>query len=335
MSNYWSKSISMLSEETMQDLLTEVYENRGWKVKNMHRIDPRAENGADLEVRKDSELILIAVKDKPRTSDINQLQRLSLRNNEAKLIYVHSKPSTGGFAKEADRLQTKIMFLTGRDLHDFLIEGESVSYLQIAFRVHPLIAEYSDTLSIIWSCRKVKGFKESSRLDFENLYSFKKVIVKKRASVGVFALKFDDYVNSLLSIKVDEFPKILDNVFQDLDIVQRFAGFSLLDTVIEISNTTPHLLAHLWMLVSKRTYWNQYTLATDQMSSLEEVSDFTKKNWILPGLNAVGEAKNLSGNAIGFLSGVRDILENLSRSFRDLDVAIDWVWRDTPMKLPE
>lgn len=334
-SQYWEDPISMLDEDQLQELLTEVYMNEGWDVKNMHRIDPKSENGADLEIRRGSETILIAVKDKPRTKDVDQLRRLWSRRDEAVLIYVHSKPSTGGFAKESLQIENDIIFLTGKKLHDFFIENECISYLQLVFEVHPIVLEYSDALSVVWSNRKIVGSKESTRLDFENIYSLKKAVVKKRAAVGVFALKYDEIVNSMLTKDSKSFPGILDSVLSDLDIVQRFAGISLLDIVIHISRTTPHLLSRLWRLVIERTYWQEWAIMSERLNSAPEVSSFTRKYWVLPNINGVGESKFLGGNAIGFLSGVRDILESLSRSLRDLDVAIDWVWEKTPMKLPE
>lgn len=112
-SEYWTKVLNGLDEPHLQDILSEVYKNRGWEVKNMHRIDPKSEEGADLEIRKGTEKILVAVKYKPNKKDIDQLKTLWLRKAEAKLVYAYSTPSTGAFAKEADKLDGDIEFLTG------------------------------------------------------------------------------------------------------------------------------------------------------------------------------------------------------------------------------
>ncbi len=325
-SYYWEKTIHRLNEAQLQDLLTEVYESDGWDVKNMHRIDPRSENGADLELRKGQEKILIAVKEKPRSKDIEQLRKLGERKTEAKLVYAYSKPSTGGFAKVEDELNHNINFLHGKTLNDFLLEGKSISYLLSIFEVHPIILEYSYALSIVWECRHVNIPKKSTRNDMGNIYTLKQAVLKKRAAVSVFALKYDKYVNSFTAKDSKTFPGILDDVLGNLDLVQRFAGISLIDAFSDISRTTPHLLARLWNLVSQRSYWKQYTHETEKFSNVDEVREYTSKYWVLPSAGAIGEAKNLSGNAIGFLSGVRDILESLTRSLRDLDVAIDSVW---------
>ena len=63
---YWEEALRHLDEPKLQDLLTEVYKNKGFQVKNMHRIDPRSENGADLEMEKGPEKILVAVKTNPK-----------------------------------------------------------------------------------------------------------------------------------------------------------------------------------------------------------------------------------------------------------------------------
>ena len=101
---------------------------------------------------------------------------------------------------------------------------------------------------------------------------------------------------------------------------------------MDVVISTPYILAHLWNLVSQRTYWNEYTHFTNKLPNTEEVKKFTIYYWVLPSAKAIGEAKFLSGNAIGFLSGLKDILESLSRSLRDLEVAIDWVWSNTSIE---
>lgn len=323
---FWEKSILNMDEPKLQDIITEVYKNMGWQVKNMHRIDPRSENGADLEISRDKKLILVAVKDKPAKKDIDQLQRLYNRRKEAILVYVYSKPATGAFSAEEKKLSKNITFLHGEILHSFLIEGESISYLQSIFEIHPLIQEYSRALSMVWNNRNVRSPERFSKEDIQNLYSLKGAILKKRSGVAVFSLKYDDYVNSLISKKPEDFTKILDEVISNLNIVQRFAGVSLYDSFEEVANKAPYLFSLLWEIVSKRTYWRDYTHATEQYSDINKVSEFTAKYWVLPSKHAIGEASRLSENAIGFLSAIDDILRSITYAFRELDVAIDWLF---------
>ncbi|MEM0134048.1 MAG: hypothetical protein QXU18_02305 [Thermoplasmatales archaeon] len=323
---YWKTATLGMTESLLQEVLTEVFLTDGWEVKNMHKVDPKSENGADLELRKGMKKMLVAVKDKPKKSDIDQLMRLWKRRNEAELLYAYSKPSTGEFAKKEEQLRRDIRFLQGKELHDFLIEGESITYLKMIFQELPVIKEYSDALSIVWSCRDVVIQEKSPREDLQNIYSLKSDVMKKRAAVSVFALQYDRYVNSLLKKDSNNFPKILDHIIDNLDLVQQFAGTSLFKTFYDVSKTTPHLFSKLWKLLSQRTYWKDYTRSTKNKSDTKEVSEFTAKFWVLPNANGIGEAKALSENSMGFLSALHVILESLSRSFRDLDVAVDWIW---------
>lgn len=333
MSLYWEDALGILDESQLQDLLTEVFQNNGFQVKNMHRTDPKSENGADLEVRKGEETILIAVKEKPRKSDIEQMQRLWKRRSEASLVYAYIRPSTGDFAREEKKLSGDIKFLQGKGLHDFLLEGESLTYLRIIFEHHQIVKEYSDALSIFWSHRHVKIPEKFDRDDLLKLYSLKEAILKKRVGVGVFALKFDNYVNSLHIKNPKEFPKILDDSIENLNVVQIYAGISLLDMFRTIAETAPYLFSLLWRNVSQRTYWKQYTISTEKLPDTHSVSEFTAKYWVLPGDKAIGEAQLLSGNAIGFLSCLSKILESLASSLRVLDNAIDNLWMDSYCKV--
>ncbi len=55
----------------------------------MHQVDPSHENGADLEIGRGTEKILVAVKRNPKKSDIDQLRRLWHRKGEASLVYAY------------------------------------------------------------------------------------------------------------------------------------------------------------------------------------------------------------------------------------------------------
>ena len=94
----------------------------------------------------------------------------------------------------------------------------------------------------------------------------------------------------------------------------------------KVAEIDPYLFALLWKKISKRTYWNEYTQGTETLSDLDEVKEYTADYWVLPSRGAIGEAKSLSGNAIGFLSGLGDILKSLTNALREIDVAIDWTW---------
>lgn len=323
---YWEEALKHIDEPKLQDLLSGVYKNKGFQVKNMHQIDPRHENGADLEIKKGAEKILVAVKTKPKKSDIDQLRRLWNRRKEASLVYAYSGDSTGSFANEENKLTNDIKFLHGKQLHDFLIKGESIDYLQLIFEFRPLVEEYSKALALVWQCRRTT-IPESSKVDdLLSIYSLKQAVLKKRVAVSIVESNYDYYVNSTLNKNIEDFPRILDEEIKSLDRAQNYAAVSMYSAFNKVAEIDPYLFALLWKKISNRTYWNEYTQGTENLSDLDKVKEYTANYWVLPSREAIGEAKSLSGNAIGFLSGLGDILKSLTYALREIDVAIDWTW---------
>lgn len=331
---YWEEALKSIEEPNLQDLLSEVYNNKGFQVKNMHQVDPSHENGADLEIGRGTEKILVAVKRNPKKSDIDQLRRLWHRKGEASLVYAYSGDSTRAFANEESELSNDIIFLHGKLLHDFLISGESLNYLLRIFEFHPLVKEYSKSLSLVWRCRRTSIPKTLKSEDLLSLYSLKQAVLKKRIAVGIVFLNYDYYVNSILNKNNDEFPKILDNEIRSLDIAESYAAVSMLAAFKQVSEVAPHLFALLWNKISARTFWKEYTHLTEKLNEADEVSKFTARYWVLPSRGAIGEARSISGNAIGFLSGLHDILTALTNALREIDVAVDWMWDQCITHLP-
>lgn len=323
---YWEKALEEIDESKLQELLTNVYKNKGYQVKNMHRDDPRSENGADLVIVKGNEKILVAVKKNPKKGDIDQLNRLYNRKEEASLVYAYSGHSTGPFLEVENKLNNGIEFLTGKSLHDFLLMGESVDYLLLIFKFHPLVQELSNSLAIIWEHRKNMVPDIFKKEDLTLLYSLKQAVLKKRISVGIVSLRYDYYANSQLKKKIEEFPSILDEQIRSLDQAQRYSSSSMIEAFDKVANIAPHLFAILWNKVSMRTNWREYTHKTESLPDLRSVVNYTVEYWLLPYMYAIGEAGKLAGNAIGFLSGLDDILKSLTYALREIDVAIDWIW---------
>ena len=75
--------------------------------------------------------------------------------------------------------------------------------------------------------------------DLLQLYRLKQSILKKRVGVGVFSLKFDNYTNSLSTKVRKDFPKILDDTIENLDLVQTYACISLLESFQHVAKTAP------------------------------------------------------------------------------------------------
>ena len=323
---YWEKALEEIDESKLQELLSDVYKYKGYQVKNMHTDDRRSENGADLVIVKGNEKILVAVKKNPKKGDIDQLNRLYNRKEEASLVYAYSGHSTGPFLEVENKLNNGIEFLTGKSLHDFLLMGESVDYLLLIFKFHPLVLELSNSLAIVWEHRKNMVPETLKKEDLKFLYSLKQAVLKKRISVGIVSWRYDYYANSHLNKKTTEFPSILDEQTRSLDQAQVYSGSSMFVAFKEVAARAPHLFAILWNIVSMRTNWREYTHKTESLPDLRSVVNYTVEYWLLPYKYAIGEAGKLDGNAIGFLSGLDNILRSLTYALREIDVAIDWVW---------
>lgn len=324
MSEYSNVALELMTEEDLQEYLADVHSKMGYHVRNIHQVDPGSENGADLEIIGGSRSILIAAKVRPKKSDIPQMHKLLCRKREGDLIYAHSKQATETFEREARKAAKDIQFLRGNDLNEFLIKGECIGYMNRVFERHPLVREYSDCVSMMWSCRMNKSASKSMDLDQEYLWRLKDTVVKKRGAIGVIALIYDRTINSMDKKQPEDFPRLMNNILEDLDAAQTFTGTSLTDMFAETMREAPHILGRMWSKLRPRTYWNKFASGVEEFSNPEQVSLFASRYWVLPGPRSIGSAGKLHGGALGFLSGVRDTLESLSRSFRDLDEVIDW-----------
>lgn len=325
-SQYINAALVGLSEEELQDFLEFVFKKQRWLVRNLHQIDRSAENGVDLDLNRGGDRVLIAVKAKPKTKDIDQLERLAARHSEGRLEYVHSQPATERFRKKALSLSNVVFFLTGNELHDFLIRGECVSYVNRILETHPLLREYSDSLGLIWKYRKVSVPGSYDQNDLDHIYRLKDILVKKRAGIAQVFLHYDKTVNSLISPNQNDFSAILDDVLSDMDLVQQFAGGNLFSQFEHISDISPYILSLFWSKISPRTYWDQFTSISERLHTSESVSTLARRYWLLPNKESIGQARLLSSLSLGFLSGLHNSLESITAAFKSMDDVIDWIW---------
>ena len=105
------------SEEEIQEVLTLLYRERGYEVYNVHKVDRRGEEGADLECTRPGETdkILIAVKKKPQQKDIKQLNTLANRTVRTKIYVYIEEPSTS-FKKALQKVKDKVSFWNSEKL---------------------------------------------------------------------------------------------------------------------------------------------------------------------------------------------------------------------------
>jgi hypothetical protein len=88
----------LYSESELLEILTELFKEKGYDVYNIHKIDRRGEKGIDMECTRTAEnqKVIIAVKKKPKKSDIGQLQDFIKRQASSK-IYVYIEEPTSDF----------------------------------------------------------------------------------------------------------------------------------------------------------------------------------------------------------------------------------------------
>ena len=105
------------SEDELKTIIKLYYTERDYHVDDLHEADRRGEKGADLIVYKrgEAEKTAIAIKVKPKKSDIYQLQELSKRSERYKKYIYLKKPSTD-FYFEMGQYKDKVDFWDSRKL---------------------------------------------------------------------------------------------------------------------------------------------------------------------------------------------------------------------------
>lgn len=178
-------------EEKIHSLLTKFFEEGGYVVYNLHKIQRSEERGSDLIAEKNSSKIAIAVKLRPENKDRAQLWDLSRREEQEKW-YIYIKDPTPSFRKDMTNFE-KIKFLSKKGLNEylfnlnpymyisFLLDNQAFSYLLMKIR-HYLIKLYTeaernkgsatrldkDSFSILWRIKddtvafnKIFGFMQT------------------------------------------------------------------------------------------------------------------------------------------------------------------------------
>ncbi len=328
---YVLKTISCLSEAEAQHLVTDVYQNDGWTVKNVHERDPRFEEGADIIATRGTETCLIAVKKSPNKGDLEQVTRLATRGSEGKLLYIYLEEPTEPFRKEIARLDGPILFLGPQAFHKFLVQHESVSHLVNLFSNLLITNEVAFSVAQVWACRNVSTSVDSRQIgDIEAWWTIKDAVLKVRASLGVLATRWEDRLMGRRNVDPSEFEPTLRDVVEDLDYVQRYAGGQLAETFVRMRETRPDVLATLWKATRMRTYWIDFALPAEDLSSEQEVVDFARKDWIVPGTSHVQRSGRNLGTMRFFYSGLAGIVRQMAEILTDFDHGVELAWHHGP-----
>jgi gas vesicle protein len=107
----------LYSEAEILEVLTEIFRAKGYKVYNIHKIDRRGEQGVDMECTKpaENEKVILAVKKKPKKSDVGQLEEFAKRPSTSRIYVFIDEPSTA-FKNVMDGLKNRMSFWNAETL---------------------------------------------------------------------------------------------------------------------------------------------------------------------------------------------------------------------------
>lgn len=333
--DYVRAAMALLAEEEAQNLLQAAFEAEGWHITNVHRADPKHEMGADLDCERNGSRRLVAVKIKPRKEDIPQLETLATRASEGELFYAYFDDPTVHFRDKMKELDGTVVFLGPSALHHLFLANEVVDYLVFYFGVLPLARELAHSFSAIWQSREIVPAKAlGTNEELQSLWELKDAVLKTRSAVGIIAMRWEADLMNRAEVDPRGFDRLLDDVTQDFDLVQRFTGGNMAKTFDQVHATTPHVLAAVWQTIRGSTYWRGLTALTERMKTREEVYEFARTFWAVPS-SPLLERPRMNRAQMRFLySGLSGILTNFSNLTRDLDHALDITWRDTRFTPP-
>lgn len=149
------------SEDELKTIIKLYYTERDYFVDDLHEADRRGEKGADLIVyrRGEAEKIAIAIKVKPKKSDIYQLQELAKRSERyKKYIYIQT-PSTDFYFK-MEQYKDKVDFWDSRKLTYEISNSNPRLTVWLIASNHPLyncIGQINYSLATLWlNCNEKK-----------------------------------------------------------------------------------------------------------------------------------------------------------------------------------
>ena len=314
----WDRS----TEDDIINCLQEVYLKRGYVTKNFHATDRIHELGTDLECAKGKDKIAFAVKKKPRKHDIKQLNSFATTTKNKKAIYVFIEPPTRPFEQVAQTLDS-VTFWNALELHKELIENESNLYLRLYFSAHLIVETLAKVHEIIYEKRNTSYQKRKlTTPELDSLWITKDNIVKMRSMLLNVYSRWTKKLMTKTSRKPQEYQKLINQVFEELDVVNLLSGEKLVSSFQEIAYRHPNLFGLYWDNVRQRTNWIFFAVGVEKLSP-EAVSSFIRSKWIIPSLPG-----SPSSVMRGFYSNVNYILENYHTVAKNLEDGIDWVFED-------
>ncbi|HVP93237.1 MAG TPA: restriction endonuclease [Acidobacteriota bacterium] len=234
----------LYSESEILEVLTEVFNGKGYEVYNIHKTDRRGEKGIDIECNKTAEnqKVIIAVKKNPKKRDISQLQDFIKRTSTSK-IYVYIEEPTTDFKNAMEEVKNRVSFWNAESLtrevfctdsrfYLFLILENSFmrpiyrivySFFKVYFRVEkqesiekPSQAN-TEMLNLLWAAKDRSASLHKSLRTLQNMFEHMNTgevsEQTKEAMVSAFLLSIDNLkfenlnqLESLFSEFLEKYP---------------------------------------------------------------------------------------------------------------------------------
>ncbi len=297
-------------EEIIHECLEETFDKRGYRVINLHKIDRRREDGADLDISNPDEKIYIQAKIKPLKKDIKQLHRLSKLKAD-KRIYVYVENPAVAFKEEQEKVKN-VEFWNKEKLHGVLLENNSTVYFRLLVLASPMVRDIVKTLETINSCHNTHASDLGDNGQISWWLVLKDRAVKLHASLELIyewyktELLMKDkndesetkyYLKSLLIL----FDKISQNSSKDLNSIAE-----------EIKTKYPHLLSKYVKVTGMRSNWigMPYGIKDNLTERIEE--------WILPHESTDNTFFNLANF---YLKNLKDIA-------KAIEDGVDWIFEN-------
>lgn len=323
MNDGYLQSIWKEFDETFaHDCIVEIYKKQGYNVKNFHKDDRKNENGVDVLCKKNRTNITFAVKKKPGTEDIKQLNQFE-KNPEKIKSYIFLAPPTKPFENEMEKCKS-IEFWNWQRFHEELIRQGSRKYILAYFSVHPLFLNLYKIYKILYDHNAVKFIKHKlTGEEITVLWNIKDDTVKFKAVLDYVKDRWNIILMEKIDYDTTEYAKYIEEIHSELnDINSKFAKV-LLASFQNLKQKFPHILGTYWDLASCRTNWKTFTSKSVIIGKSGEIplKKYIINDWVLPNL----DDGKYSGVMRNFYSTLYYLLENTFEIAKDLEDGVDWV----------
>ena len=219
----WNK----YSEDEIRNILKIHYDEMGYIVNDLHKADRRGEKGADLIIFKknEAEKTAIAIKIKPKKSDLYQLNELSEREEKHKK-YIYVKTPATDFYDKIPKYDKKVDFWDSEKLTYEISSNNIRLAIWLAAANHPLILRITRMncilLNIYYKYRNKEKFNGKGKTDsalLQNMWRLKDDISNLNKSFSLLHKIFGSGItkDSRYKLNPNSPLSILETILDELD----------------------------------------------------------------------------------------------------------------------